>query len=66
MTTFISISKINQVAVDNEPCGCPACDDGVQPDHFACEQASKEMLELERTGRVIRSYDDSVWRWYAV
>lgn len=70
------ISAINQIAIDDEPCGCHACDDGVQPGHFACSQPSTEMLELERAGRVTRVYTNeradggrglsSAWRWLAV
>ena len=47
----------------DEPCGCPACDDGVQPGHFACSQPSEIMLRLERINASIsRVYDDG-WRW---
>lgn len=48
------------------PCGCPACDDGVQPGHFACEQPPAAMLQAEIDGQVTRSYDDGAWRWFVV
>lgn len=60
------IGKINQVAIEHEPCGCPACDDGAQPGHFACSQASEDMLQLERERRVTRVYDDGRWQWIAL
>lgn len=48
------------------PCGCPACDHGVQQGHFACEQPSDGMLEREERGEVVRAYEDGAWRWIVV
>jgi len=36
------------------PCGCHACDEGVQPGHFLCSQPSAEMLRREKEGKVVR------------
>lgn len=48
------------------PCGCYACDDGVQPGHFACSQPPADLLESERVGHVVRSYTGGSWRWFVV
>lgn len=53
-----------RAAIEAEPCGCPACDDGVQPGHFACEQASEKMIAGEQIGMFARAYDDDRWRWF--
>lgn len=60
--------------LEQEPCGCFACDDGVQPDHFKCEQPNAYMLRAEKAGLVSRAYTDkrtdgsrglsSAWRWF--
>lgn len=65
-----------QASYDQEPCGCPACDNGVQPGHYACSQPSEPMLKAEAEGLVVRHYTDeradgsrglsSAWRWFAV
>jgi hypothetical protein len=47
----------------SEPCGCHACDDGVQAGHFACSQPSADMLRSERNGFVSRRFLDGKWRW---
>lgn len=52
----------NDEAVAAEPCGCPACDNGVQSGHFACSQPNEYMLRRERDGLAIRGYDDGAWR----
>jgi hypothetical protein len=62
--------------IDNAACGCFACDDGVQPGHFACSQPSEWALEMERAGLISRAYTDeradgsrslsSAWRWEVV
>lgn len=46
-----------------QPCGCPACDNGVQPGHFACEQPPTWLIQCEAEGLVTRHYDDGAWRW---
>ena len=51
------------VSAANAACGCYACDDGVQPGHFACEQSDAQLVQLESLGFVSRAYDDGVWRW---
>jgi len=38
----------------DEPCGCFACNDGVQLGHFLCDQPNRDMLALEKTGQVSR------------
>lgn len=45
-------------------CGCPECDNGVQPGHFACEASPPEMLQMERDGVVARAYDNGSWQWF--
>lgn len=52
--------------VPNAPCGCPACDDGVQPGHFACSTAPEWVLMAEREGAVVRYYNGTSWVWEAV
>jgi len=41
--------------IPGEPCCCHACDNGVQPGHFLCENIKPEMLEMEREGKVWRA-----------
>jgi hypothetical protein len=48
------------------PCGCHACDGGVQQGHFACEQPPVWALELERAGKIARHCEDSGWVWEAL
>lgn len=55
--------QTNEAAQTTRPCGCPDCDDGVQPGHFACELPDPVMLQLEERGRVTRVYDDGRWQW---
>jgi len=55
---------MTQEQLDREPCGCPACDDGVQPGHFACSMSSEAMLAREQSGEVGRAYDDGAWHWF--
>lgn len=62
--------------LEQEPSGCFACDDGVQPGHFKCEQPNAYMLRAEKAGLVSRAYTDeqadgsrgssSAWRWFVV
>lgn len=51
--------------IEDAACGCSACDDGVQPGHFARSQPPEWALEMERAGLVSRSLG-SAWRWRAV
>ncbi len=46
------------------PCGCPECDESVQPGHFACAPSSDWLLAKEKEGEVIRHFDGDVWRWF--
>lgn len=46
------------------PCGCSACDDGVQQGHFTCEESPSILVAGEKEGMFIRTYDDGAWRWY--
>lgn len=57
---------VQDEALAVQPCGCPACSHQVQEGHFACDSASDMMLEAERTGIVVRAYDDGAWRWFCV
>lgn len=66
MNTVAQIRAVYQAEIAAQPCGCAACDDGVQPGHFACEQPSGEMLTMERAGQVGRAYEDGRWMWVAV
>lgn len=62
-------------ALASEPCGCYACDNDVQPGHFACSAPNEYMLKAEAAGLVSRAYTDerqdgsrsrsSAWRWFA-
>lgn len=45
------------------PCGCPACDNGVQPGHFACEQADAWSRVQEAKGEMVRYYNGTSWVW---
>lgn len=49
--------------LDREPCGCFACDAGVQQGHFACDMPRPVILQLEKEGYVSRSLSESSWRW---
>jgi hypothetical protein len=44
-------------------CGCPECDAGVRPGHFACAQSEDFALDLERKGILTRHYDGTSWVW---
>lgn len=48
---------------DQQPCGCPACDGGVQHGHFACSQSPAVLVQLERKGYLTRHYDGTSWVW---
>jgi hypothetical protein len=45
------------------PCGCPKCDHGVQPGHFACGQSDIWALVQEANGEMVRHYDGTRWVW---
>ena len=47
-------STEEQRAIEAEPCGCPACDEGVKPGHYACRKPSREMLIRQAMGEVQR------------
>lgn len=49
--------------LETTPCGCYACDEGVQQGHFACEMPPDWALERERAGKITRRLDGSAWRW---
>ena len=56
-----------QRQLDSEPCGCPECDESVQPGHFACCTSNRWMLDLEREGAgVMRRFDGTSWVWEAI
>ncbi len=46
--------------------GCPACDESVQPGHFACAPSSDWLLKKEEEGKAFRVYnsDSGRWEWY--
>ena len=46
-----------------QPCGCPACDNGVQPGHAWCTPSPEFLLRLEEKEWVYRQFSDT-WRWY--
>lgn len=48
------------------PCGCPECDHGVQPGHFACEQSLQFALDMEERGEFVRTFDNGRWSWLLV
>lgn len=45
------------------PCCCSACNFGVQPGHYACEQPTPELLHAEQEGLIVRHLM-GVWCWY--
>jgi hypothetical protein len=47
-------------------CGCIACNEEVQPGHFACELPSEHGRIQEAAGDIYRSYQDGAWRWFIV
>lgn len=54
--------------ITDEPCGCRACDKGIEPGHFLCSQPIELMLKHERSGLVIRHLiggpgNDGPQRW---
>jgi hypothetical protein len=53
-------------SIEAEPCGCFACNDGVQPGHFACMLPPATLLQAEAEGLVTRHYTDGAWRWFVV
>jgi len=64
------IADISKLQTDTQaellaatPCGCFACDEGVQQGHFACEMPPSWALEQERAGKIARHYDDGRWVW---
>ena len=57
----------------NKPCGCHACDDGVQPGHFLCSQPSKLMLVHEKSAMAVRHLvggpggeGPQRWAWFLI
>lgn len=44
-------------------CGCPKCDEGVQPGHSGCKQSTPELLEAEAAGLLRRQLDINCWAW---
>ena len=53
---------VDHDGIVDAPCGCPACNNGVQPGHFACNTSPAEMLRAEADGAAIRVYADG-WGW---
>jgi hypothetical protein len=53
-------------AIGDAPCGCPECDNGVTPGHFACEVSPAWALELEAAGKAVRYFNDTSWVWEAL
>lgn len=59
--------QVHIISEDGEldaPCGCYACNEQVQPDHFACELSPLALLAWERNGYAYRQHDDGRWRWF--
>lgn len=44
------------------PCGCPECDETVQPGHFACSVSEQWCLDMEE-GTLVRNYNGTSWVW---
>jgi hypothetical protein len=59
----MTITQTLLETADQQPCGCPACDDGIQPGHFACSQSPAVLLQLEKEGYLVRYYDGTSWVW---
>lgn len=58
-------NKAYTLLPDNEidaPCGCHACDNAVQPGHFACGMPDEGLLSLE--GKAVERSYDGTWRWW--
>lgn len=60
---MMSITQALLETADRQPCGCPACDDGIQSGHFACSQSPAILLRLEQDGYLARYYNGTSWVW---
>lgn len=60
--TTLSADEISD-RLQSTPCGCSACNEGVQQGHFACEVPPDWALSMERAGEIVRHYGDSGWKW---
>lgn len=65
-TTFKTEETYQGPVLVNQPCGCYACDNGVEPGHPYCEQPTEELLALEEQGKVGRGLSDSRWEWFVL
>lgn len=63
MTELIQKIKTDLGSAATAPCGCPACDDGVQQGHFACSQPKPIHVQLEQDGYLSRDYNGTSWAW---
>jgi hypothetical protein len=59
----MSITQTLLETADQQPCGCPACDDGIRPGHFVCSQSPAVLLQLEQEGYLTRYYNGTSWVW---
>jgi hypothetical protein len=59
----MTITQTLLETADQQPCGCPACDDGIQPGHFACSQSPAVLLQLEKERYLTRYYNGTSWVW---
>mgnify|MGYP001588595237 CR=1 FL=1 len=61
--TEMSVSETTLNTAADRPCGCPECDTGVQPGHFACSSASAVLVQFEREGFLSRHYNGTSRTW---
>lgn len=58
-----NVTKTLLNTASHQPCGCPACDDGIQQGHFACSEAAPVLVQLEREGFLSRHFNGTSWVW---
>jgi hypothetical protein len=57
------VTKTLLDTANQQPCGCPACDDGIERGHFACNQSAPVLVQLEKEGFLSRHYNGTSWIW---
>lgn len=60
-------NKAYTLLPDNEidaPCGCYACDNAVQPGHFACDPRGPDEGLCSLEGKAVERIYDNGWKWY--
>ena len=62
----VAFSRIGTPGESPIPCGCAECSHGAQPGHAYCAPSPAWALQMERSGLIVRAYDDGAWRWFEV